>query len=63
MYYELVTIIKDRSAKEIDGVLVDVQTANAIVTVADGLSEENRAKLLAMPIGKMGLIAWKLVSK
>ena len=46
----------------IDNVLVDVQSANAIVTVYDALSDKARQTFLAMPIHKMGEIAWKLVT-
>lgn len=47
----------------VDGVMIDLQTANAIVTVADALSDESRAKLDAMSPERAGEIAWKLVSR
>ncbi len=46
-----------------DGALmVDVQTANLLVTVAKALNPTNRAKFLAMDLGMMVDVAWKLVS-
>lgn len=42
--------------------LMDVQTANLLVMVADALGKpENRAKFLAMDLGVMVDTAWKLV--
>lgn len=43
------------------GTLIDLQTANVLVTIHDRLSEENRAKLLALPVMRAATIAWKLV--
>jgi len=46
-----------------DGCLVlDVQTANLLVQVAQALSPERRAKFLTMDLGRMVEIAWKAVS-
>lgn len=45
-----------------DGYLVlDPQTANAIVTVHDALNEANRAKFDTYDLTKAGLVAWKLI--
>lgn len=41
--------------------IVDVQTANLLVKVADALNPTNRAKFLAMDLGEMVDVAWKLV--
>jgi hypothetical protein len=40
---------------------LDLTTAGLIVQVADALSDENRAKLAAMDVGKAARICWKLV--
>lgn len=45
------------------GVLVDIQTANAIVTVYDALSEANRAKFTALSVDRAADVAWKLVAR
>lgn len=66
-FSELATIdkvrwIKDnKTARMIDGVLVDLMTANAIITVYDAVGPDNKIKMLSLPIAKMGEIAWKLV--
>lgn len=62
MIQQLRGIVNNFSAEEIDGYLVDVQTANAIVTVYDALKEENKEKFINCSIDKMASIAWKLVS-
>lgn len=54
-------IIKSHQFQEINGVVVDAQTARAIITVYDALSPENQEKFASMSIGKMSSIAWKLV--
>jgi hypothetical protein len=42
---------------------IDLQSANAILTVAGSLNPDNRRKLDAMPVQRAAVIAWKLVSK
>ena len=42
-------------------VLVDMQTANAILTVRDALSAKSREKFNSMSLSRQGAIAWKLV--
>ena len=54
-------ILKNKSMKKISGVMVDMQTANAIVTVHKALGQSNRKKFEKLPIKKMASVAWKLV--
>ena len=54
-------ILKNKSMKKISGVVVDMQTANAIVTVHKALGQSNRKKFEKLPIKKMASVAWKLV--
>ena len=55
-------IVADRAMMKIDGVIVDVQSAHACVTVYDALTQEqNKMKFMAMPVRKMIATAWKLV--
>lgn len=54
-------IVQACQARKVDGVLVDMQTANVIATVGAALSPVNRAKLDAMPVDKAARICWKLV--
>jgi len=46
---------------KVDGIMVDLFSASAIVAVYDALNEENRLKFASLPAGKMGLIAFRLV--
>ena len=54
-------ILKNKSMKKVSGVMVDMQTANAIVTVHKALGQSNRKKFEKLPIKKMASVAWKLV--
>lgn len=54
-------VLQSKGAQEIDGTLLDINSANAIAKVFDGLSPENQQKMLAMDIGQAGKVAWKLV--
>ena len=54
-------IVKKKQSKKIGGVLVDMQTANAIMTVWKALNSSNRKKFGKLPIKKMAQVAWKLV--
>ena len=58
----LVGIIRRRQAKKMDGYLIDMQTANAILKVWDALNSSNRKKFEKLPIKKMADVAWKLIS-
>ena len=59
---EVRTIRDRRGYAEVDGVLVDMQSANAIVTVYDALSVANKARFRRLSIGQAGRIAWQLVT-
>ena len=48
---------------EPEGVLVDIQTANVLVTVHDALNERSREKFTALPIDRAVTIAWQLVTQ
>ena len=58
----LVGIIRKRQAKKMDGYLIDMQTANAILKVWDALNSSNRKKFEKLSIKKMADVSWKLVS-
>jgi hypothetical protein len=71
MYYESVNeannidkikdIVKRKQYKKIDGVMVDMQTANVIMKVWDALGSSNRSKFEKLPIKQMATVAWKLM--
>ena len=54
-------IVKKKQNKRIGGVIVDMQTANAILKVHKALNGANRKKYERLPISKMADVAWKLV--
>jgi hypothetical protein len=57
-------IVANHAAKMIDGVLVDAQSANAIITVYDALGARNQAKYGAMTnVVRMGELAWELIAR
>jgi hypothetical protein len=54
-------IVKRKQYKKIDGVMVDMQTANVIMKVWDALGQANRKKFEKLPIKQMANVAWKLM--
>jgi hypothetical protein len=54
-------IVAECSYAQVDGVTVDLFSANTIVQVYDALNPGNRAKMGALPIEKMARLAFKLV--
>ena len=54
-------IVKKKSYKRIGGVIVDMQTANAILKVHKALNPANRKKYEKLSISKMADVAWKLI--
>lgn len=47
--------------EEIDGVLIDATTAQAIVATYKACNEEQAAKLDSLPIARVAAFAWKVV--
>lgn len=58
---QLKEIVNDFSNKEINGVIVDAQTANVILTVYDALGDRNKEKFINHDIVRMSDIAWNLI--
>ena len=54
-------IVNKKQNKRIGGVIVDMQTANAIMKVHKALNAANRKKYEKLSISKMADIAWKLI--
>lgn len=61
---KLRAIVEAKSFMEIEGVPVDIQSANVVVQVYDALNEENRAALMNRKtiLGVID-IAWKVVAR
>jgi hypothetical protein len=61
---KLRAIVEAKSFMEIEGVPVDMQSANVVVQVYDALNEENRATLMARStITSVIDIAWKVAAR
>ena len=56
-----VDVVTSHTAREIDGVLLDAQTANLIVNVYEKITEAQRAKLDALSLERVAALCWKLV--
>ncbi len=57
-------IVKRHAAQMVDRVVVDAQSANAIITVHDNLSAANKAKYAAIKdVVRMGEIAWAVLAQ
>lgn len=56
-------IVETRTLAEVDGVMIDVQTANAYVTVWNSLRDETRAKLDGFPMEVAGNLVWDVVTR
>jgi len=54
-------IATTRGATKVNEVLVDSFTASAIVVVYDALNNENKEKLIKLPVGRVAEIAFKLI--
>ena len=54
-------IVKRKQYKKIDGIMVDMQTANVIMKVWNALNSSNRSKFEKLPIKQMANVAWKLM--
>lgn len=55
------TIVRDHSAKRIDGYVVDAMTAGMLVAVYDALSPENRERFGKPNLLKLVDLGWKSV--
>jgi hypothetical protein len=56
-------IVANMSAEKHDGILIDAQSAQAVVSVHDALSPEKRAKFATMPVARACDVAWKVLAR
>jgi hypothetical protein len=54
-------IVTNKQYAKIDGVMVDLFSASAIITVYDHIDGPNREMFAKMPIAKMAAIAFKVI--
>jgi hypothetical protein len=56
-------ILHDKHYAKINGIMVDLYTASAIVAVYEKLSEQNKAKFVTASIEKMAILSYRLLEK
>jgi len=56
-------IVADKERGKVEGTMVDLFTASAIVSVLDAVNETNKEKLLALPVDRMATIAFNMMKK
>jgi hypothetical protein len=54
-------VLRTRSYRKVNEVMVDLFTASAIVGVFDKLNDKNKDKLVSFPMGKVANIVFKLI--
>ena len=54
-------IVGDKQAGKVDGDIVDLFSASAILSVLDALSDANREKFMDLPVGAMANLAFKML--
>ena len=54
-------IVSDKQRGKVEGVMVDLFTASAIVSVLDAINDVNKEKLLALPVDRMATIAFNMM--
>ena len=52
-------VVKNKSAKK----GLDMQTANAILTVYNKVNDANKKKMEKMPVAKLSSAVWKILGK
>ncbi len=60
-YQSIKRIVDERTMGKVDNIMVDLTTANMLLTIADKLNPTNKEKFLSLPIQKMVALGWKLV--
>ncbi len=60
---QLRQIVEKKSMARIQGSVVDMQSANAVITVYDAINDVNKQKLAAMKVKKMISVSWSILSK
>ena len=54
-------IVTEKQYGKVEGSMVDLYSASAIVLVYDSLNDENKAKYLGLPVVRMATIAFKMM--
>ena len=56
-------IVINRQFEEIDGRIIDIQTANLLVKIHDALDPDRQQKLMQLDIAQATNFAWKVAFK
>lgn len=54
-------IVQEGQYAKVDGTMIDLFSASAVVKVYDALNEENRARFAALPAGQMAVVAFRVM--
>lgn len=54
-------IVENRQYEEINGIAVDMQTANAVITVYNAINKKNKKKFSKLPLTVMVDLTWKMI--
>ena len=54
-------IVKNRQYEMINDVVVDMQTANMIMTIYNAVNKKNKKKFSKLSLNKMVAIGWKII--
>ncbi|WP_433615332.1 hypothetical protein ACQP2P_11265 [Dactylosporangium sp. CA-139114] len=63
---DIISILREARGgawRKVDGIVLDMSTANAILTVYEAAGETGRAKLVALPIATMAAVCWRIVGQ
>ena len=58
---QLRQIVSDKQRGKVEGTMVDLFSASAIVSVLDALNEMNKEKFLKLPVDRMSEIAFRMM--
>ena len=56
-------VIKEKQAKEYQGILLDLTSANVLKQVADNLSEKNKEKLFSYSLPLAVNVGWTVIER
>lgn len=56
-------IVENRQYEEINGVVVDMQTANMITTIYNKLNKKNKKKFSKLNLFTMVNVGWKIIKR
>jgi hypothetical protein len=54
-------VVETKTCSRINGLMVDMTTAHAVILVYDALNPKNKETFAALPLRKMVSVTWKLV--